>query len=370
MTVGTRVPAVGGSRTVPAPDAIATDYLLLGLRLDQHTPGLVDGYFGPAALKSKVDLEQRRPAARLREDAAVLRGRVVTDVADPSRRAWLDGQLVALEAQAGVLAGDDLGFEERVARYMGFSPARRDDAGFASATAAIDALLPGDAPLNARLEAWDRGLVIPIDRLPGVVDWLVERVRTRARELFGLPAGEDLRVALVTGQPWTAYNWYDGGGHSRVDLNTDLPSRAPDLIRTIAHETYPGHHLEQAWKEADLVEREGRLEASLMLINTPDCVVSEGLAEVGTTFASPLVERADLLVELFERAALPIANDRAATRDAAAIAAALDTPRHTLAAIRGEAARRRFTDGRSHEEVLDYLVAVAALPPDIAAKRL
>ena len=44
------VAAMGGTRQVPAPDPIATDYLLLALRLDQRIPGLVDGYFGPAAL--------------------------------------------------------------------------------------------------------------------------------------------------------------------------------------------------------------------------------------------------------------------------------------------------------------------------------
>ena len=57
----TGCPAVGGTRTVPAPDAVARDYLLLGLRLDQRIPGLVDGYFGPADLKATVDIEQ--PAA-------------------------------------------------------------------------------------------------------------------------------------------------------------------------------------------------------------------------------------------------------------------------------------------------------------------
>ena len=85
-------------------------------------------------------------------------------------------------------------------------------------------------------------------------------------------------------------------------MNLDLPVRAPSLIPTIAHETYPGHHLEQAWKEADLVDGEGRLEASILLINTPESPISEGLADVGTAFASPLAERAELLVELFERA--------------------------------------------------------------------
>ena len=41
-----RVPAVGGTRSVPAADPVARDYILLSLRLDQHIPGLVDGYFG------------------------------------------------------------------------------------------------------------------------------------------------------------------------------------------------------------------------------------------------------------------------------------------------------------------------------------
>ncbi len=60
----TLVPAVGGTRKVPAPDPIATEYLLLGLRLDQRIPGLVDGYFGPAELKARVDTEQLRAAGR------------------------------------------------------------------------------------------------------------------------------------------------------------------------------------------------------------------------------------------------------------------------------------------------------------------
>lgn len=68
-----RVPAVGGTRLVPRPDAVARDYLLLALRLDQRIPGLVDGYFGPADLKAQVDMEQRPSAARLRDDAGALR---------------------------------------------------------------------------------------------------------------------------------------------------------------------------------------------------------------------------------------------------------------------------------------------------------
>lgn len=371
MTAGrTLVPAVGGTRQVPAPDAVAEDYILLGLRLGQRIPGLVDGYFGPAELKARVDTEQLRAPARLREDAVVLSERVSSEIDDPGRRDWLTAQLRALEAHAVGLAGDPLPYEAFVARAMGFAPPRRDDAEFRDALAVLDARLPGVGAVNDRLAAWDRSLEVRVERLPAVVAWLVERFRERAARLFGLPDGEDLRVSMVTGQPWSGYNWYDGGRRSRVDINTDLPVRTPDLVHTVAHETYPGHHLEHAWKEADLVDRLARLEASILFINTPECPISEGLADLGTTFAAPLEERADLLVELFERAGLDVAGDPVMARETAELAVALAGPRQMLAAIRGNAALLRHAEGRSHDEVLAYLQEVGAYAPELAAKRL
>ncbi len=364
------VPAVGGTRSVPAPDPVARDYILLSLRLEAHIPGLVDGYYGPADLKATVDLEQRRAPARLRDDAAALRGRLATEVADADRRAWLDGQLIALETQAGALAGDALPYLEGVTRCFDYTPPRRPDDEFDDAAARIDALLPGDEPLVDRLAAWDARFELAVGHLPSVAGWLVERFRTRAAGLFGLPVGEDLRVSLVTGQPWAGYNWFDGGRRSRVDINTDLPVRAASLVHTIAHETYPGHHLEHAWKEADLVEAQGRLEASILLINTPECLISEGLADLGRRFAVPPDEAADLLVEVYERAALPIAADRVGAREAAALTVALEGPRHAIGAIAGNAALLRHADGRSHTDVLAYLSDVGRLTPVLAEKRL
>ena len=104
-------------------------------------------------------------------------------------------------------------------------------------------------------QAWDRTLEIPVDRLPAVLDWLVARYRDQAAAMFGLPTGEELRVSLVTGQPWSATTGTTAVAVRASAINTDLPVRAPDLVTTVAHETYPGHHLEHAWKEADLVDR-------------------------------------------------------------------------------------------------------------------
>lgn len=227
MTAERRVTAVGGTRTVPEPDPIARDYLLLGLRLDQHVPGLVDAYYGPASLKAQVEIEPKRSPASLREDAAALRARVTGQIDAPDRQMWLTAQLVALETQASVLAGDTLPFVDFVAKAFDYAPRRVPDDVLETAAARLDELLPGDGDLSGRVEAWDAAVEVPVDRLPALIDWLVERFRARSAELFGLPSGEQLRVGFVRNQPWSAYCSYDGGLHSRIDINTDMPARVP-----------------------------------------------------------------------------------------------------------------------------------------------
>jgi hypothetical protein len=369
MTAATRVPAVGGIRTVPEPDPIARDYILLGLRLEQHMPGLVDAYYGPAALKAQVEMEARRPPASLREDAAALLERVNAEVAEPDRRSWLTAQLVALDTQAAVLAAVAIPYEEQVARSFDFEPHRVGDDVLAAAAGRLDELLPGDGELVPRVAAWDSTLEVAVERLPAVLDWLVDRLRARAEEQFGLPGAERLRISLVRNQPWSAYNWYDGGLQSRFDMNIDLPVHASELVHTVAHEAFPGHHLEHAWKEASLTD-EGRVECSLMLINTPECLISEGLADVGVDFASPLADRVALFDEVFERAAVPVASDPVRRREAAERAVALAGARETLRTSRLNGAFMLHADGVARERVLDYLVQVGRYPRDVAEKRL
>jgi hypothetical protein len=365
-----RVTAVGGERTVPAPDPIARDYLLLALRLGQRIPGLIDGYFGPADLKAQVDLEQLRAPARLDDDAVELTERLETEVTDPPRRDWLRLQVDALGTHARALAGETLPYVELVSRCFATAPMARGEATFLAAAAELDALLPGPGRLVDRLAAWDARLVIRADRLAPVVDWLVAFLRGRAEPLFGIPPGEALRVSLVSGQPWSGYNWYDGGLRSRVDLNVDLPMRAPDLVATLAHETYAGHHLEHAWKEAELVERQGHLEASALLINAPECLISEGLAELGRRFVIPSADEADVLLELISRAGLAVAADPAEAREVAVRAAALRIPRGAIRAADIDAALMLHAEGVAPDEVRAWLQRVALLSPERAAKKL
>jgi hypothetical protein len=170
--------------------------------------------------------------------------------------------------------------------------------------------------------------------------------------------------------PGLATNWYDGGLRSRVDLNTDLPIHAPDLVGILAHETYPGHHLEHAWKEAQLVRLDHRLECSILLINTPECLISEGLADLGRRFVVPAGDEQELLVELFERAGLPEGTAGMPFAELAGTAIALAEPRARLGEFAVNAALRRHVDGADHATVRRELEDTALMTPERAEKRL
>jgi hypothetical protein len=361
---------MGGLRDVPVPDPVARDYLLLALRLDQHVAGIVDGYFGPADLKAQVDLEQLRPLVRLADDAAQLRRRLSAEVGEPDRRHWLDLQLRPLEPLALVRSGEPMPYLEQVRRCFAYTPVRRPEARFDGAAARLDLYLPGQGSLHARLAAENEAWTVPPERIAALMDELVRRFRARAAALVGLPEHEDVRVSLVRDQPWTGYNWYDGGYRSRVDINLDLPLRLPGLVGTAAHETYPGHHLEHALKEQALVEGLGRLEASVLLINTPECLVSEGLANVGRDIAVPPAGRDALLIELAELAGIPLAADPVALREAAGREGEIAAARAVLDETRVNAALMLHEDGRPRDEVLEFLVEIGRFLPETAAKRL
>ena len=101
------------------------------------------------------------------------------------------------------------------------------------------------------------------------------------RERFPIPERESFELAFVSDRPWGAYNWYLGHCHSRIEINADFPLYIvgqPGLTSLLAHEGYPGHHAELANKEMRLFQEAGYAEHCLVLINTPSCVVSEGMA--------------------------------------------------------------------------------------------
>lgn len=259
--------------------SIPERYVQLGLRLGKHLDELVDGYFGPPELKDEVDAEEPTAPEALGDEAAALLADVEGWDEDPQRQSWLAGQVTGLACVAELVSGRDVAWRDAVRRCYGLDIEPAPEERFAAAHEQLDAALPGDGDLAERLQAWNRSQEMPAEKVVPAFDVLAKQLRAETSKLVELPDGERIDAVTVTDEPWSAYNWYLGDCKSRIEINTDLPSRSYVFAGLVAHEGYPGHHTEHACKEARLVQELGRVESSILLIHTPECVVSEGIAQ-------------------------------------------------------------------------------------------
>ncbi len=260
---------------------VVREYLLLGLRFDRLVEGFVDAFTGDPALRRQVDNEPQPDPAVLGRRAAELRAELPhTGLAQPRAR-FLAVHLSALECSGRVLAGQQMGFVAEVAAYFDVDITPGDPEVYRRAHAEIDRLLPGADPLADRLAAHRRRDEIAPQRLEPAVEALSSALRDRVRARFGLPAQETVHYEVVTDKPWSGFNYYLGDFCSRVAINADLEHRMANLAHLVAHESYPGHHTEHCRKEAGLVRRDHHEEQTIFLVNTPQCLMAEGLADLG-----------------------------------------------------------------------------------------
>jgi hypothetical protein len=333
-------------------------YLVLGLRLGRHIDGFVDAYFGPPELASLVDAESPTPPGELADDAAALARELQFE--DEHRNTWLREQLAGCETTARRLAGEPIGWADEIERCYGVRPERVPEDRFVEAHAQLDAVLPGTGELADRYRAWVERQIVPVESLLPAAEAFTRELRTRTEALFGLPDAETLELEMVQNEPWGAFNYYLGGRRSRIALNTDLPVYSFSLPGLIAHEVYPGHHTEHAWKEALLVEGEGRLEETILLTGAPQSLVSEGIA----TLAPEIVLGGD------GDAAIASIYRGAGVDYDAATAPAVRAFRQALDPLSVNAAFMLHEEHRSPDDVRDYLVRWGLWTPERAAKSI
>jgi hypothetical protein len=216
---------------------------------------------------------------------------------------------------------------------------------FAAAHRRLDAVLPGRGPLPERYITWRESQVVPPETLPRAVASLAEDLRARTKRVFGLPDGERVDFEQVTNQPWSGFNYYLGGLHSRVVINVDLPVLSTSLGHLVAHEAYPGHHTEHSRKEVGLVRRRRQLEETIFLVGTPQCLLAEGLADLGLEVV--VDQRPEAMVASHLRP-LGIPYD-------ADLVAQVSIAGDTLNAVRANAALLLHDEGLDEQQVVDYV---------------
>ena len=362
-----------GCRSAPPPDPAALDpvarrYVILGLGLGRHDPNYVDAYYGPDSLRSAADAESLT-VAEVRASAesliAVL-GDSTPEYEDSMagmRHRYLRVQLGSMTARARMLGGERLSFDEEAQALYDVRPPRFEPAYFDSLLARLDSLLPGRGPLADRYQRFRDRLTIPPRLVDTVFRTAIAACRARTRAHLSLPPGERFDLEYVKGTPWNAYNWYQGGYRSLIQVNLDLPIPLDRAVDLACHEGYPGHHVYNALLEQALVRGRGWVEISMYPLFSPQSLIAEGSANFGIDLAFPPAARV-----AFERdSLLPLARlDPALAAPNAEVRRIMER----LNYARNEVARG-YLDGRLDAAAARRMLQRTWLiPADAAAKNL
>jgi hypothetical protein len=357
-------------------EAVVPSYLELGLALGRHIDGLVDAYYGPREPAERIAAEPVRSAARLvsqaRELIAAIDGGVPlggpsgngrsgegsAPSTDASRRNWLRAQVIGLLTTARKLSGEQISYADEVESCYGVRPRPIEWDEVSEAHKRLEEVMPGSGPLAERFNTWREAQAVDPEKLLGAIEAIAEDLRERTQRMFGLPDGEACEFVLVTNKPWGGFNTYLGGLRSRVDINTDLPVLSLSLAHLVAHEAYPGHHTEHTRKEVGLVRNRKWLEETIFLVGTPQCLIAEGLADLGLRVVMGPDRERDL-AHHFRSLGIPYD---------AEIASQVADVTVVLQAVRATAAWRLHEEGADPGVVVSELSRWALLPKVRAEK--
>lgn len=366
------------SRDASAPeitiDDDAREYVFLELAMGEIDGNHVDAYYGPEDLRESAraagltldDIEQR---------AAVLKVRLEQRLAADEHFDAPDGDTVAPRLRNLIARLDALGMririnegdyapfdEESKALFMSVAPTY-DAAHFDAILEKIDALLPGEGSLSERVNRFREQFVIPVDRLPAVFEAAIDECRKRTLDFIALPPDESFTIEYVTDKPWSGYNWYQGGAHSLIQVNTELPIFIDRAVDLGCHEGYPGHHTWNALLEQNLVTEANWIEFTVQPLFAPGAIIAEGSGNYGIDLAFPDEERLAYETEvLFPLAGLDAAG--------AATYYELGELLGQLNYAGNEAARAYLNGEIDTDAAIEWLVKYSLNTPERAAQRI
>ena len=355
-----------GQQEVSSPaskfNPLAEKYVRLALALGEHDADYVDAYFGPPEWREQAEAEAL-PLANIAAAADGLLAQVrAIDTSDADylivlRQDYLASHIGSLGAVARMRNGQRLTFDEESKAVYGFVAPSFPVEHYKAALAEIDALLPGDGPLHERVYEFELQFRIPPATIRAVVLAGIEECRARTLQRMSLPAGESFVLEMVNGNPWSAYNWYQGNGQGLIQVETSRPNMLGASIRLGCHEGYPGHHTFSSLLDFNFLQQRGWVEFSVLPLFSPQGVIFEGSGDLAAQVAFPGTSRN----EFIRSTIMPLAGVDTAD---------LETD-HRLRLLRekiryaGIEAARHFLDGDwDRQQTEEWLTKFALEPPE------
>jgi len=343
-------------------DPVAEQYVRLALALGEYDSDYVDAYYGPpewreAARAQKTSLKTIEAAAE--KQIAML------EALDPTsaelllqlRHNYLLSHLHSLVAVSRLRGGASLSFDEESRQIYGFVAPSFEQQHYEQALARLNDLLPGEGPIHARYRAFRERLRIPADKMQEVVRRGLEECRKVTRQHMKLPDGESFELEFVTGEPWGAYNWYQGNGQGLIQVNIGRPKYLGASLRLGCHEGYPGHHAFSSLLDKNFLQDRGWVEFSILPLFSPQGIIFEGSGDLASQIAFPDAARDDFLRQTI----VPIAGlenvDFSALR-------AIRTVTHDMRYAGIDAARKYLDGDWSKAQTIEWLTQYGLVGPE------
>jgi len=251
---------------------------------------IVDAYFGPKNLSPE---KAKRPWApeKLLTKIDSLRS-MAKEIDDELRRISVTSDLESLKVVVKWLSGENISYKRLVEGIFGIIPPKFGQNEIRKAQQTVEdasTTLPG-SDVSEKVLKWREESKISGEELKKLINTVIVE---RTQEIKGLfekkifahfPAeveNKGIIYKTVTGEPWGAYNYYQGNYTSINVFNIDRVFNRHRLIGTVCHEYE--HHVASLFAENYYRHKEA-LDLSAFLLHTKGCIISEGTADCARDF--------------------------------------------------------------------------------------
>ena len=288
------------------------DFLFSALRIGKHHKNYVDYYIGPDKIRELVDNEDPVSPGKLLKDCKSLHNKVFSQGYDKKREIYIDKMLVAMRTSVELLKGIKIPFKERFLRQYDVTLQVADESELDELKEEINEAYGGIGNLEEKLKRLREKRKIPKSKVLNLFENALNTTRIRTNEVFRnlLPKSERIILELASidndeEAKWSYYEWYLGKFRSRIEINPTYNMYWTTILSSATHEAYPGHHTEFVIKEQRLYRDLNHFEHSILLLNSPKLVMSEGIAEIAANMLYSYREQAKISIQNFCIKSLP-----------------------------------------------------------------
>jgi len=283
------------------------EFLLLALRIDKHIEGYIDFYIGPEKLKQIVENESLSSINRLLQDSNALLKELEAQGYNKERERYIEKLITAMNTSIEKLNGSEISVKDQFKKLYDVNLQPANEAELENLKEELEAAYRGGGNLEERMARLRITRKIPESNVYPFFKKAVEITRKRTEKLFPhlLPDKEKIIIDVIgkvksrEKLKWSYYNWYLGKYTSRIEINPNYQMYWTIMLRSAAHETYPGHHVEFVLKESRLFRELDQFEHSLLILHSPKLIISEGIANIAISILFSNQEVAEIGLKEF-----------------------------------------------------------------------